>query len=422
MKFKQTILTILICIICFTPSFSMASDASNLQIYSNGCVLIEYNSGKILAEKQAFTKMYPASTTKVITAIITLENSNLTDLVTASYEAVMTIPNGYNNVVIEVGETLTVEQLLNLLLLPSGNVAGNILAEHVAGSIDSFVTMMNTKAIELGCENTHFANPYGKQDENHYSTPYDLALIARYAMGNDIFRQIVQKTSFTLEPTNKCDVSRTYKNTNDMLQLNSKYYDERVIGIKTGYTNGAKNCLIACGYDSKSGLELISVVLGGGTTESGLSERYLDTKTLLDFGFDNFKFEKIAHKNSTITEVKVDKASKETKNLELILEDDVNILMESNKKYSELSPKIELIDKIEVPIKAGDVLGTVSYEVDGLTYTAHLLAKNDVHPIALLDIIFKVLVVLIILFIILEFTTISKNKRNKKYRNKHMKK
>ena len=269
---KKTISFILSVFILFSiGSTSFANvDTSNLQINSGACILVESSTGKIIYEKNSKEKMYPASTTKIMTALLALENCNLNDVVTVSKSAVDSISADYATVYLNVGEQLTVEQLLNILLIPSGNVVGNILAEHISGSTDSFVKLMNKRAHALGCVNTNYTNPYGLHEDNHYTCAYDLYLIAREAMKYDTFRSIVSKTSYTLSPTNiytKGD--RVFHTTNDLIKPNTSkradnYYYEYAIGIKTGFTSQAKDCLVAA--SSKDGLEFISVILGAGKT------------------------------------------------------------------------------------------------------------------------------------------------------------
>ena len=164
---------------------------------------MDQNSGKILYSKNANTKMYPASTTKIMTAILTLENCNLDDVATASHNAVYSIPYSYSVATIQEGEELTIEQLLNVLLIPSANDAAIVLAEHISGSVEEFAKLMNKKAEELGCKNTHFVNPNGIHNKNHTSTAYDLALMGQYAMKNETIRKIVSTKQFTLPTTNK---------------------------------------------------------------------------------------------------------------------------------------------------------------------------------------------------------------------------
>ena len=300
MRFKKFFISVFFILLSFIlPTISLGVD-DNLTIYSPNAILIERETNKILYEKNAYEKKYPASTTKIMTAILALENCQLTDVATVSYDAIMTVPSGYTTANLQLDEELTIEQLLNLLLISSANDAGNVIAEHIAGSVESFASMMNTKAAELGCKNTHFTNPYGKQDSNHYSTAYDLALIADYCMDNSVFRDIVKKTAYTLGPTNKHDSERTFTTTNSLLEEDNSnradnYYYEHAIGIKTGFTTQAGNCLI--GAAESNGLEVISVILDGTQTSNGLSQRYLDTITLFDFAFDNYAINKVKSSN-----------------------------------------------------------------------------------------------------------------------------
>lgn len=256
--FKKIIIVFIISLFLFS-NYSFADNDINLEIYSEAAILVHSDSGKILYSKNADEKRYPASTTKILTAILAIENFSLEDKLTASYEAVMSIPSGYSNAAIQVGETLTVKELLEVFLVHSANEAGFILAEEISGSFSEFANLMNKKAQEIGCKNTHFTNPSGLHDENHYSTAYDLAQIAKYCMQNETFRSFVSMPSCTIAPTDMYE-ERYFRNTNEMLNSRSEYYNENIIGIKTGYTSQAKNCLIS-GY-KQNNIELISVVLG----------------------------------------------------------------------------------------------------------------------------------------------------------------
>ena len=177
----------------------------NLETNSPFVLLMDANTGKILYSKNAFERHFPASTTKIMTAILTLENCKLSDVVTVSHNAIFSIPVGYSHASLQEGEELTVEQLLNVLLIPSANDAAVALAEHIAGSVDAFAEMMNNKAKEIGCLDTHFVNPNGVHNEEHYSTAYDLALIGKYAMQFDDIMRIAKVNQYTLPKTNKYD-------------------------------------------------------------------------------------------------------------------------------------------------------------------------------------------------------------------------
>ena len=174
MKMLKRILIFTCIIFCLLP-FSLVK-ATDFEIASKAAVLMETTTGKILLSKDENEQLYPASTTKILTAILAIEKYNLTDKLTASNSAVMSIPAGYSNAGIKQGETLTVDELLNLFLIHSANEVGYIFAENISGNIESFANLMNQKASSLGCKNTHFTNPSGIHDVNHYSTAYDLLL------------------------------------------------------------------------------------------------------------------------------------------------------------------------------------------------------------------------------------------------------
>ena len=230
-------------IIFISPSYA---DSDNLKTYCPSCILIEANTGKILYEKNSNDVRFPASTTKIMTAILTVENCNLDDVATVSHNAVYSIPYDYTHASLKEGEELTIEQLLYALMIPSANDAAIVLAEHISGSVEEFAKLMNKRAEELGCKNTHFVNPNGIHSKDHTSTSYDLALMGKFAMQNSIIRKIVSTTQFTLPATNKYSkADRTFNNSNDLLSTYSRYYYEGTTGVKTGYTGEAGNCIIA---------------------------------------------------------------------------------------------------------------------------------------------------------------------------------
>ena len=374
---------------------------------------MDSKTGKILYEKNSNEKKYPASTTKILTAIIAIENCNLSDTISASYNAIMSIPSGYSIAEIKENEVLTVEQLLNVFLIHSANEAGYILAEHISGSISNFADLMNQKALEIGCTDTHFTNPSGIQDENHYSTAHDMALIAQYCMKNETFRQIVCKTSYTLEPTDKTPEERYFVTTNDLLKTSSEYYYPYCIGIKTGYTSKAKNCLISA--SQKDGLELITVVLGAEFTENGKSARNTDTINLFNYGFENYKYQEILSKNSVIKNVTVKNATKETKELPIITENSITSLLPNNIDFNSLEPIISINENIEAPISEGTVIGSIKYNIDGIEYSTNLCAEHSVEKLDLILLIGQISAVIIILIIIYKILS---HKSNIKYKKK----
>lgn len=433
MKFKRLFIYILIMILVMASTTSFAAEIiapdlrviekqesqesqetqGTLNIYSNAAILIDSNSGKTLYSKNADKKVYPASTTKILTSIIAIENiTNLQEKTIVKNSAISSIPSGYSSAYLSEGEEISLEYVLQVFLIHSANEAGNVLAEHVSGNIESFVNLMNEKVKELGCKNTHFVNTNGIHDENHYTTAEDLAVIARYCMKNQTFRNIVSMKSCTIPRTNKSD-ERYYQNTNDLINPSSEYYLPDCIGIKTGYTSPAKNCLIsAC---NKDGLELIAVVLGAPTINSGKSTRYLDSTQLYNYGYSNFASKKIASRGDTIYNINIKNADKETKSLDLILANDINALV--NTQNENVTYSIKLNDNLSAPIGINSVIGTITYSSEGLEYTENLVASHDVYKnnyfVFVLGILLALILILILNIIIIKL------KRNKKYIRRH---
>ena len=371
-RIKKIIISMIFIAIIMTNCIFVYA-TNDLNVDAKASLIIEENSGKVIHEDNSNIKNYPASVTKILTAILTLENCELTDTVTVSKTAISNIPSGYVIAPLFVGEQMSVEDLLYALMLKSANDAAYVLAEHVGGSVEGFSEMMNKKAEELGCKNTHFVNPNGIHNSDHYTTAYDMYLIARYAMKNEEFVKIVSTYQHTLSVTNKYSKNdRIMKNTNSFVNPSSRYYDENVKGIKTGTTLQAGNCLIT--NISKNGFDVITVILGARTSESKFSE----TKKMMNYTFDNYEFTQIHKKGDVIKNIEVEKATKETKSLNLIISDDIKAINNIKIKVEEIEPEISLNNEIIAPISQGQELGTIKYTVDGLEYKAKLLAENDV--------------------------------------------
>lgn len=393
-----------------------AKSETDFTIYSEGAVLMDSSTGAILYGKNENEKLYPASTTKIITAIIAIENCKPSDKITASYNAVMSIPSGYSNAAIQPNETLTFQELLDMFLIQSANEIGYIFAEHISGSIENFATLMNQKAASLGCKNTHFTNPSGIHDPEHYSTAYDMALIARYCMQNETFRKTVEKTSCTIEATDKYE-QRYFKNTNDLINPSSKYYYEYAIGTKTGYTSQAKRCLIATSL--KDNLELITVTLGA---ESSIPDkRYEDTVNLFEYGYSNFETQKIATKGEVAQEIIVENATKDTKNLSLLIKEDLTGIAPTNLKLSDLNPSIKLNDSIVAPIQEGTVLGKITYNIGDFEYSTDLIASHNVEEFDVTSMLWQIALALLVLFILARLLLFKKKSKKKKARTQKRK-
>ncbi|MBQ2835806.1 MAG: D-alanyl-D-alanine carboxypeptidase [Clostridia bacterium] len=389
------------------------SPTPNFTVSAEGAILIDSKTGKVLYGKNENEKLYPASTTKILTAILAIEHCNPTDKITASYDAVMSLPSGYANAAIQPGETLTFQELLDMFLIHSANEIGTILAEHISGSVENFAILMNQKVASLGCKNTHFTNPSGIHDVEHYSTPYDMSLIAQYCMKNETFRNTVSKVSCTIEPTDKYE-RRYFRNTNELINPSSNYYYEYAIGTKTGYTSQAKRCLIATA--SKDNLELITVILGDQPTMD--DSRYRDTIKMFEYGFSNYKTQQIATKNNIIEEIIVDGATKDTENLSLLLKDDLIALMPKNMTSANLNPTIKLNELIEAPVSEGTVLGKITYTIEGIEYSSDLIASHSVEAFDLKTTLMQIALALFVLFILSKMFLSKKKTKKRNYKNK----
>ena len=337
------------------------------------------DTGKVFYEKNAHEKMYPASTTKILTALVTMENCEMTDVATVSQRALDLVPSGYSNANLQAGETHTIKDLLYALLLPSANEAANVLAEHVSGSVEEFVELCNRRAQELGCETLHFTNTNGMHDDNHYCSAYDLYLIAKECQKYEIFNEIVKTRTYTLPSTDIYPGERIIKNTNELLQPGTYYYSN-CTGIKTGHTTPAGECLVAS--SSFGNINLISVVLGGETVNSqGLNDRFYDSKNLFEFIYNNYEIKKIADQRDIIATLIVGKAVKHERILDLIVDTDIATIVPKDVNKENIKMTVKINPDIVAPIEQNEVLGQVTYHADGLNYTTDIIAKYSVEKL-----------------------------------------
>ncbi len=256
-------------------------------ITAESAIVMELNTGAILYEKNIHDKHYPASITKIMTTLLCLENASMTDTVTFSSNAVNSIEYGSSHIGVVPGEKIKMEDCLYGIMLMSANEVCNGVAEHIAGDIDSFVDMMNNKAKELGCEDTHFANTNGLYLKNHYTSAYDMALISRAAMKNNMFRKITGTKTYTIPKTNKNEKRGLY-NKHNMLHPTTypQYGYDYCIGGKTGYTNIARWTLVT--FAKKGDMELVCVVMKTAGPPPAEPNEYTDTIKLLNSVFDNY--------------------------------------------------------------------------------------------------------------------------------------
>ena len=414
-----------------TASQTTVTDTSPAP-HAEAAILLDMKSGKVLYSKNENEKMYPASITKIMTAILTLESGiDFSEVVTATEEAITPITNKHSHMGILVGENLTIENLIYGMMVYSANDAANVLAVRVGGSLDGFVQMMNDKAAELGATNTHFVNAHGFHDDNHYTTASDIATIAKYAMQNETFREIVKTDIYTMEATNKYNEARYLSSTNHLISRRRqvKYYYDKAIGIKTGYTDESGYCLASAAVDGET--ELLSVVLNCHNIVDGESGLYsfIDSKSLLEYGFNNFKYITIASNGTVLADSSVYEA-KDNIRVTLTPQNDICNILPVDIDMDEVKSETVLNEKICAPIKKGDILGSVTYTYQGEQIgTSSLVAVNDVEKdyiIAAIHTVIKtithpVFIVLLLIILYLRFTAKNRQKKRRKNRRSKLK-
>lgn len=376
---KQKI-SMLIALIVFFLFPGTVAFGEELILSEPSAILVEMKSGQVLYEKAADLKWSPASTTKIMTALVAMENASLDTKMKASLHAIRSIPADFGLAGIQPDEVMTLNDLLHFCLIISANESANVIAENVSptGDIDGFIALMNQKAQQLGLSNTHFTNSYGLDNENHYTTARDLSIIARKAMEIPAFREIVIKKTVPLPETNlkKPDDWDKWHNesTNKLLGSVSEYYTQ-VTGIKTGYTSTAGRCLVFSAINDE-GLELLGVILGA-QNETIL---FKESKDLLEYGFKNYKYQTLVSSGEYFGRYDVMDA---TDNIPVEIQTlgEVTYLLPTSDERlaAEVTTKETLNTPFTAPIQKGQVLGTKTwYYQDQEIGTIELVAMNDI--------------------------------------------
>ncbi|MGX4600885.1 D-alanyl-D-alanine carboxypeptidase family protein [Faecalimicrobium sp. JNUCC 81] len=428
----KRILSLLVsCLIAFTSFLSTAniSFANNAKpnLTAEHAVLMDYETGKVLYDKNGSSKLYPASTTKAWTAYVVLKHvPDLSQVV----EIKDLPPVDGSSMYLKNGESFNVKQLLDALLVHSSNDVAVVLARYVGGgSVEKFVELMNKEAKAIGAKNTHFNNPHGLPDTNHYTTAYDMALMAREAMNNEIFRNIVKTKSISYQPSEAYPHERYFVNTNKFLTSNEKInykgnqidikYDI-VDGIKTGYTDDAGRCLLSSAV--KDNMRLISAVFK--TTGNDL---YLDSRTLLDYGYENFYSTTIVTKEKQAGTKKI--LLSKQKELSYEPEYSYKRVLPKGQKESSYTTKANLA-RTKLPIRKGDKVGTLDvYNSGKLEHSIDLIAKNNVNSVfafitenkAVMSIIkLATLIVISLVIIVIAFVIMRKRRKKRKPYNRNI--
>lgn len=358
---KKTVFCLIMLLFCLCPSTALAD--TSLELACTGAILMDGNSGEILFEQNSREKCYPASVTKIMTMVLILEaletgTISLDDEVTVSEAAA---GMGGSQVYLYPGETRTVDEMLIAIAVGSGNDASYAMAEYISGTITDFVNLMNKRAKELGMINTHFVNPHGLHDDNHYTCAYDMGVLAYYALSLPLFLDYTSIYEYEFRPGPRLLI---LWNTNRLL----KWYDG-TDGIKTGYTEEAGRSLVAT--VKRDDMRLISVVMGSPKRQGHFSE----SMKLLNYGFNKYEYICLHEAGEIICEAPVSKGKSDT--VDLIVAQNIGYTCEKGAS-NDISETIEIFPNLRAPLTAGDIGGRITIYKDGDAYlTADLLVAED---------------------------------------------
>ena len=458
--FKKLVVFTLVLITCInTVVFANPSEPT---VNAEAAILMEPETGTIIYEKNAESKMYPASMTKILTALVTLDYFD--------YDALVTVGNEINEVTLDSskaghikGETLSVENLIRGLLIPSGNDSANVLAAAVAKKVENnndlpysecekiFTNLMNEKAESLGCKNSNFANAHGYHDDNHYTTAYDMALITKEALKNETIKKIASEKSFsgdgagnTLESSTTLITQEYNWQSHNLLIADGEYNYEYATGLKTGFTDQAGDCVAATA--EKDGTQLIAVIMN-----SEDPNRWIDAKNLFEYGFNNFSIITLQKNGDVIEKVQLTNNNKlNGDTLDVIVKEDIseyifngdvnNITKEISYKQEYISESKDESDntvKLKAPISKDAEIGTITYKLNNeVIKESKLYAASDVEKSSIISSVkyfFKnlfnnifsikglitiIIIIVIIIIIIIIFRNFGNKRRRNSYRYK----
>lgn len=424
---KKIICLLFAAVLLATPA--LAAAAPEHPVAAKGAILYELNTDTVLLEQDADARLYPASTTKLMTALVAMEYGNPEDIITVPAEAVDGLFELGSASYLLAGEEISFMDLMEYMLIASGNDAANAMAIHISGSISAFADLMNNRAQELGCTNTHFVNPHGLHDEEHYTSARDLLRIAKAAMQNPTIAEIVAKDEVVLPITNKHPQTTTKYTTNYLISRKStrEYYYEGAIGIKTGTTTPAGLCLVAACV--KGDYTYYTVVLGAEKGENGERNQFIETAKLFDYGAENFSQQVMLSSSEPIAEVPV-RLSNEKDSVVVTPSENITAMLPNAFETSDLTMRYTVEESVAAPVQAGDVLGKLTVSYEGKTWQLDLVASSDAARSTVLYILdritgffastaFKIIVASIVaLIVILVVYVILVNRRRAKRRRR----
>jgi len=389
-KFPSVIISLLLSL-CFTVSaagnsYTVGTDVSvsgSPVISAPAAVLMDAKSGAIIYSKDMSSAYYPASITKIMTALLAIENSNnnFDQRVTFSSNAVNSVPLGDSYIAMHEDESLSLEECLMGLMLASANEVANALGEHFATTTEDFAVLMNKRAAELGAVNTHFANPNGSHNEDHYTTALDMAYIMREAVKQPKFIEVISTKSLKLPPTLKQPEERPLNNSHKMIQPNHTYYQDYIVGGKTGFTDQAGNTLVT--YAEKDGMALIAVILNNVSSVAS----YEDTQTLFEYGFGMYKDMSIFNAAEFREKINIIE-SKENETIDLGIvniyaKDSVTLHLPSSISFSDIKKELDMPYQLEPPVQKDQKVGSLKLVYMGNELaTVDLFAEESFVPVA----------------------------------------
>ncbi len=352
-------------------------------VSSKYALVADMDTGRVLFEQGGYEQHPPASITKIMTALLCIEaiergELQLDDVITAPDDCRVGVPDDASTAHIVGGEKMTLEDILYCTLLPSANEACNIIAVLLADSREAFVDMMNERAKQIGCTNTHFSNPNGISNDNHYTTAYDLFLIARECMRHELFATVVGTVQHDIPATNKSE-ARHLTNSNALINVESFYGDHYVYpgcyGVKTGHTELAGYNLVTC--VERNGMNLMVVVFGGYAYGTGFSN-FTDSVNLYDWAFSEFRSEKLLDKGVKMGTVAVE-GGDGASSVDLVTMDETDVICGSLMNPAELQQTVRIFkDTVAAPVEKGAVLGEVCYtDASGNVYATMQLVAAD---------------------------------------------
>ncbi len=416
----KKLLSILLALSLILCSFGVCFAATvDKKMWTDTYLVMDLQTGELLASENEKEKRFPASTTKMVTALVVMDavekgQLKLSDVLETDEDTAATEGSKFG---LKAGETITVEDALNIMLVLSANDIAMLLSKAVAGTVDAFVLQMNQKAEALGCTDTHFTSPHGLHDEDHYTTAWDLSVIARELVKNEYLASVVSQSEYNYAATNKRDAG-SVKTSNLLMngdlsiyvgneRRTTKYEGAEVIGIKTGTTPEAGGCLVAAA--KKDGTTILTIVLKSGTGTA--LERYADTQQLLDWAFAHYRTVDYLEKNVSVGTVKVKHGVFNKVNA--VVSQDVYVTLPTEASESVLTQAVELDKAVKAPFEAGTELGKVHVYKAGEEIAAYpVVAEKAVEKGGILSVfgiedataakIFKtiktVLLVLLVLF------------------------